>query len=418
MKNNLVENIRRIVKAYIEGVYNPLKDPGNQPSVGGNRGIGYQDSKSGGTNSASGKPGVTQSPDSSQVAGGASSGVGGGTGQAYVTPWNPSGSNGGSTNPSATNQARYDANGAILPGNDPSDPAINYDNTGRFDVADVLDSQSDRALLSAASLMNAGSAPASEWAVSGVDGWTDCNNTDLEGELRFDSYVPPIGWHSVTDEFESLDGNAEYWYQGYYWRNNVAGDSTTQYSDPMRAAIGGVAAYNASGVNPTYSVEAPISFAITDIDNQTVKTTWRVRSTGDIAFTEANTFAVIRETCGMSISDACLLTSAPAPANTKWPSDSKFQIKIIDGVATLHPNEPYPDIPLAYTSPTSTVYMCFDGRKASLSPGYGGTQIMYEVDPVTNAPLPDSQLHVYANNGMVLEVAPIADLDKWQPVSN
>lgn len=221
--NNIVQNIRRIVKAYIDGVYNPLKDPGNQPYVGGKRGIGYQDSVSGGTNSKSGTPGVTQSPDTAQNVDGISSG----TTQPYLTPWQPSGTNGGSTNPSVTNQARIDANAAILPGTNPSEAAINYGTgTGVFAVDEVLDSQTDRALLSLASRFGDGATPPSEWAVSGIDGWTDCNNTDLDGEFRFDDYIAPIDWHSTTEQSDTNEGLAEYWYLGYYWRNNVAGAST------------------------------------------------------------------------------------------------------------------------------------------------------------------------------------------------
>jgi hypothetical protein len=414
MTDTIANSIKRIVKSAFDSINNTLPEKPPAPSIDGKRGIAFQgDGGNVSTGTGTKVPG-------NDIKDPSDNGNGGPTVTAIGN------FNSASPNSADTKDSIEASNPAFKPptnvgSNGSSDPVINTSNQGVYPLKNIIDNLSDKVLVQPLGNSGPGTATGtSNWGINGVNTWNDCNDTSKNGSVRFDDFLPPISWRSANYFGGNEDGTAADWTQGYYWVNNVPGDSTTQYSDPQSAAQGGLPTYNASGIDPTHYYEGP-SYTLSDPDNGVVAADQYSYSSGALTLPQTNIFGVFRVACGGSTSDACLLQSAPKTTNpTNWPPDGIFQILSGGGNYMKSPFEPPQDLPgNIFDHGTSTLNMCFDGgRKATMTAGINGTKLLYEVNPTTGVALSPGYLHIYSADGIVLAVTDISDLNTYLPATN
>lgn len=378
------EDLKKIVG--VDEIKRKLKELEDGQAIESKRGVAYQSGSTGQVQSDSGAGGSGGIQAPTGAAGSGLSAIQQSTSDAARNALNGmSGSNGFSAGQSPIKQAE----------------------DGVLDVGDVLDGYADNAL-------TGGGATGFGPNLSGLNGWSDCTN-DEPGTVRFDSYVPPIGWDSINEP--PLDTS---WIAGKYWLFGSAFYGSTfsaLISDALAHNI--VLRSNPSSTNPGYlygnstDPSAGATLAGYDLTQLALNGDNTVPSyVGFVYITSGTSGYGPAGTCPMPAGYSCQLVQ---PYDTTWDADS-FQVLLNKDTGLFETNQYDPKAPEIYNTPSSSVYMCFgEGRTATLTAGAGNTKLLYETDPTTGAPLAGTYLHIYDNKGQIKGYADVALIDQYSP---
>lgn len=331
--NKFVRDIRKIVN--IDPSQSTLAGAPPKTSIPGKRGIGLSDGDGATSSSQSGTAGVTRAtniPKSGTVA------------RAVLT--------------SAENPNNNQPGGEV----DPNDPlkGVVYNNQGTYNIEDLLDGL-DGPTLANQTTEGVGQTPISSGStLNGLTGLKDLV-TDQEFELRIDGLAkPPTGWNSATDPGTALP-EYDLWTLGKRW---LAPAVNQFFATPREAAV---ADRNFAGDTLFTVIVASNYIVISDI--------WQ------ITFENPITFATVTyQANGAACTPTFGSSTCPITSPLKWPTDSKMQLVLTDGVFRAAEQEAIDDyITRFLDGQHSRIDFAFaTGREGSLRPAQGGGYLLGE----------------------------------------
>lgn len=239
--------------------------------------------------------------------------------------------------------------------------------------------------------------------LNGITGIHDCENPEIEFEIRTDGQeVPPPGWDDPNTPPETQEWRR--FTQGTRWIGSSGTPST-------RAPLAITAAESQRDLSG--------DGAFTDLEGEPVKDDSFPHTGGNtrwiFTFKNPNTSATAQyysmdETCTPSSgSSSCPIDAPPQ----KWDPDGKMQMKLVNGKYVVSEHEPDADIVAKYKNePRSIIDFCFgDGRHGRLEPTGDMGYMIYE----TSGGSPTGIIKVFGSNNRVIGYTDAAGMSMFLP---